>query len=69
MKISNHEGIQEDATDKEIQAIIQVLSGLCDTLLTSADYLEVRAVLSPDEIRRLDSVRIMIAGKVLQITQ
>ena len=68
MRLHPQEGLQE-ATDKEIQNIIQVLSGLCDTLLTSTDYLEERLVLTQKEIRQLDSVRIMIAGKVLQITQ
>lgn len=68
MRLHPQEGLQE-TSDKEIQNIIQVLSGLCDTLLTSTDYLEERLVLTQKEIRQLDSVRIMIAGKVLQITQ
>ena len=69
MNIKNHEGLQEEATNKEIADIVRVLSGLCETLLNDADYLELRGVLTQKEIRQLDSVRIMIAGKVLQITQ
>lgn len=69
MSKPNYEGLQKEVVDIDTQTILQLLSGLRDQLIYVANYMDEHGIMTQEEIRRLDVLRHMITGKVLQVTQ